>query len=243
MMRDLAASRRTTQSGLDNPIWSALTTAHARFAEGAALAKRYAPDISPFAGLIDHSEPARAALRALVPTDGCIALFAPETVAPPPGLEIERAATTEQMIATEEPEAEAPGAAIDHPVIDHLSAIDAHEMRELVALTNPGPFRARTHVLGRFLGIRVGGQLVAMAGERLRFPGHVEISGICVHPAHRRHGYARVLIAAVVRRVMREGLVPFLHVYSENAAAIALYRHMKFEVRRQLRVTVLRHTP
>jgi predicted GNAT family acetyltransferase len=239
MMCDVTASggRRTTQNGLDDPIWAALTTEHARFAEGSGVAKRYAPDISPFAGIVDQSAAARAALRALVPTDGRVALFAPETIKPPLGLEIERTASMEQMIATQEPQAEAPGTDIVH-----LSAIDAEEMRALVALTNPGPFGARTHVLGRFLGIRLNKQLVAMAGERLRFPGHVEISGICVHPGHRHKGYARFLITAVVRRAIQDGLVPFLHVYSDNAAAIALYKRLKFEVRRQLRVTVLRHT-
>ena len=43
-------------------------------------------------------------------------------------------------------------------------------MMELTALTKPGPFSARTHELGTFLGIRVDGQLVAMAGERMK-PG------------------------------------------------------------------------
>jgi len=225
-----------TLTGLDDPIWAALTTEHARFAEGSRLAKRYAPDVSPFAGVVDQSEAAGAALRALVPTDGRVALFAPDTIMPPLGLEIERTAGMEQMIATQEPQAEAP--ATD---IGDLSDVDATEMQALVAITNPGPFDARTHLLGRFLGIRVNTQLVAMAGERLRFTGHVEISGICVHPQHRRKGYARLLITAVVRRAMQDGLVPFLHVYSDNAAAIALYKRLKFEVRRQLRVTVLRH--
>lgn len=222
---------------LDDPIWSALITEHARFSEGSGLAKRYAADISTFAGTVDQSEAARAALRALVPAGGRVALFAPETIAPPPGLEIERTASMEQMTARQEPPAEAPCTDIDS-----LSAVDAEEMGALAALTNPGPFGARTHVLGRFVGIRVNEQLVAMAGERLRFTGHVELSGICVHPAHRRKGYARLLIAAVVRRAMQEGLVPFLHVYSDNAAAIALYKRLNFEVRRQLRVTMLRHT-
>ena len=224
-------------TGLDDPIWAALTTEHAGFAQGSSLAKRYAPDVSPFAGVVGQSEAAGVALRALVLTDGRVALFAPDTIAPPPGLEIERTAGMEQMIATQEPQAEAP--ATD---ICDLSDVDATEMQALVAITNPGPFGARTHLLGRFLGIRVNTQLVAMAGERLRFTGHVEISGICVHPQHRRKGYARLLITAVVRRAMQDGLVPFLHVYSDNAVAIALYKRLKFEVRRQLRVTVLRHT-
>ena len=47
-------------------------------------------------------------------------------------------------------------------------------MLALVAATAPGPFGRRTPLLGRYLGIRDGGRLVAMAGERLRVPGHVE---------------------------------------------------------------------
>ena len=46
---------------------------------------------------------------------------------------------------------------------------DAAEMLDLVARTDPGPFRKRAVELGRYLGIRRDGQLVAMAGERLRF--------------------------------------------------------------------------
>ncbi len=35
---------------LDNPSWSALTTAQAQFARGGTEAKRYLPGILPFAG-------------------------------------------------------------------------------------------------------------------------------------------------------------------------------------------------
>jgi hypothetical protein len=41
----------------------------------------------------------------------------------------------------------------------------------LAERTRPGPFRPRTHELGTYLGVREGGTLVAMAGERLRPPG------------------------------------------------------------------------
>src|SRR3954470_41993 len=123
-----------TQNALDNPIWAALTTEHARFAEGSSLAKRYPPDISSLAAMIDQSDAAKAALRLLVPAGGRVALFAPDTVQPPPGLEIEWAASMEQMIATQEP------ADTGDPDICTLCDVDAEEMRALVALTNPGPF-------------------------------------------------------------------------------------------------------
>ncbi|MGA9320158.1 MAG: hypothetical protein WBW06_03770, partial [Xanthobacteraceae bacterium] len=39
--------------------------------------------------------------------------------------------------------------------------------------------------LGSYIGIRSGGQLVAMAGERMKFDGFTEISAVCSHPEHR----------------------------------------------------------
>lgn len=52
-----------------------------------------------------------------------------------------------------------------------LGDADAAEMLALATLTQPGPFLARTHTMGRFVGLRVNGRLAAMAGERMRFPG------------------------------------------------------------------------
>ncbi|MFF8097136.1 GNAT family N-acetyltransferase [Streptomyces sp. NPDC016675] len=52
-----------------------------------------------------------------------------------------------------------------------LGADDVPEMLGPVARTEPGPFRPRTHEPGTYLGVRAGGTLVAMAGERLRPPG------------------------------------------------------------------------
>ena len=45
--------------------------------------------------------------------------------------------------------------------------------------------------MGRFVGIRVEGQLAAMAGERMRIPGYTELSGVCTHPDFRGRGFAR----------------------------------------------------
>ena len=36
---------------LDNPIWSSLVTRHRRFAMGEGLARRFDPEIAPFAGI------------------------------------------------------------------------------------------------------------------------------------------------------------------------------------------------
>src|SRR6202035_1729088 len=96
-------------------------------------------------------------------------------------------------------------------------------MVELTVLTKPGPFTLRSHELGTFLGIRIDGQLVAMAGERMKPANYTEITAVCVHPDHRGRGYAQALLAAVARQVSARGEIPFLHVFSNNDGAIALY--------------------
>jgi predicted GNAT family acetyltransferase len=44
--------------------------------------------------------------------------------------------------------------------------------------------------MGAYYGIRIGNELIAMAGERLAVPGFREISAVVTHPAHTGHGYA-----------------------------------------------------
>jgi GNAT superfamily N-acetyltransferase len=81
-------------------------------------------------------------------------------------------------------------------------------MLDLVARTRPGPFLARTPHLGTYLGIRRGGALVAMAGERMRPPGWTEISAVCTDPAHRGQGLAARLVRAVALVVRERGDPP-----------------------------------
>ncbi len=47
---------------LDNPIWTALTTSQARFAEGLGVARKFQAEIGPLAGF---AEPTREAYNAL----------------------------------------------------------------------------------------------------------------------------------------------------------------------------------
>lgn len=106
-------------------------------------------------------------------------------------------------------------------------------MLDLVALTQPGPFLPRTVELGRYLGIRHEGRLIAMAGERLRPPGWTEISAVCTHPDHRGRGLAGLLIRAVAAGIRERGDVPFLHAAADNIQAIRLYESMGFVLRRE----------
>ena len=218
---------------LDRPIWHALTSTHRALALGGARARRYPPEIAPFADMADASPESFAALGTLIAPSDYVVLFTTETVSPPPAFRILFAKTLEQMVGTP---AEAPGAAAD---IVTLGAADVPDMMELTKLTNPGPFAVRTHELGTFLGIRAGGQLVAMTGERMKPGHHTEITAVCVHPDHRGRGYAQALLGAVARGIVARGEIPFLHVFSDNDSAIALYRRQGMEIRRRLYVTVL----
>jgi ribosomal protein S18 acetylase RimI-like enzyme len=218
---------------LDHPIWSSLTTRQAHLAEGVGRALRYPTDIAPFADMPEMSPKSFAALHALMKPGEIAVLFTPAPVEVPPDFDVQQAKTGEQMIGTP---ADVPNRTAE---IVKLDATDVPAMAELVALTNPGPFAARTHTLGTFLGIKVSGRLAAMIGERMKPGNYTEMTGICVHPDFRGRGYAQVLMAEIAKQIVARGEIPFLHVYSDNAPAIALYRRRGMSIRRTMHVTVV----
>jgi predicted GNAT family acetyltransferase len=115
-----------------------------------------------------------------------------------------------------------------------LTAADVPEMLALVERTEPGPFLPRTIELGTYLGIRRGGALVAMAGERLHPPGWTEIRAVCTDPAVRGQGLAARLVRAVAAGIRDRGETPFLHAAASNTNAIRLYESLGFRLRRAL---------
>jgi predicted GNAT family acetyltransferase len=218
---------------LDRPIWSALTTRQQALAEGGARALRYPTAVGPFADMVDMSPESFAALGALMSGSEIAVLFTPDVVTAPAEFKILLAESGEQMVGTP---AESTMRGVD---IVTLGAEDVPAMMALTELTKPGPFTLRTHELGTFLGIRIDGQLVAMAGERMKPANYTEMTAICVHPDYRGRGYAQVLLGAVGGQITARGEIPFLHVFSKNNSAIALYRRQGMEIRRRLYVTVL----
>ncbi|MEO0912871.1 MAG: GNAT family N-acetyltransferase [Pseudomonadota bacterium] len=118
---------------------------------------------------------------------------------------------------------------------------DRNQIYRLAQQAKPGPFARQTHRLGTFLGIKQGGTLVAMAGQRLKLPGFTEISAVCVAPGHRGQGLAAALVSEMMHRIIAAGDQPFLHAYADNTAAIALYRRLSFRVRTRVQVSCWTH--
>jgi ribosomal protein S18 acetylase RimI-like enzyme len=213
---------------LDDPVWSALTTGHAHLARGDALARRYPADIAPFAAMASTSPVHVAALRTLVDIGELVAVVGATVPDDAAGWVKQDNLRLVQMIRRDPrplPQADAP--------IVRLDANDVDAMLALVEITHPGPFRRRTIELGTFVGVRHGGRLVAMAGERMHAGAFREVSGVCTHPDAQGKGLARALMAEVVNRMLRAGEVPFLHADRDNTRAIALYESMGFELRAQ----------
>jgi predicted GNAT family acetyltransferase len=218
---------------LDHPIWTALTTRHQSLAEGGDHARRYPTAIAPFADMAEMSPRGFANLGAMMLGSEIAVLFTPDPVTAPAEFRVVLAEPGEQMIGTP---VDVPAGDVD---ILTLGADDVPDMMALTALTKPGPFSARAHELGTFLGIRIGGELVAMAGERMKPADYTEITAVCVHPSHRGRGYGQILLSAVSRQIVARGEIPFLHLFTSNESALALYRRQGMEIRRRLHVTVL----
>lgn len=218
---------------LDRPVWNTLATRHAAFAVGGDRARRFAPDIGPLAGARDDEPDSLAALAELVPAHGSLLLLQVDPIALPPAIVATTTAAGVQMVADQLAEV-----APDDRIVP-LGAEDGPEMLALAALTKPGPFAPRTPALGEFFGITEAGRLIAMAGERMRHAGFVEVSGVCTHPDARGRGLARCLSAHVARRILQRGEVPYLHAYASNTAAIKLYESLGFRLRRAVHVAAV----
>ncbi|BFI97413.1 MAG: GNAT family N-acetyltransferase [Rhodanobacter sp.] len=218
---------------LDRPVWASLSSLHDGLSLGGALAKRYLPEVNRFVSARDDSDAALAALVELVqPGEPAYVLQVPE-IRIPPGLVADKLARGVQMVAA------GPVAAEGGPdEVLVLGEADAPEMLALATLTQPGPFLRQTHRMGRFVGIRIDGRLAAMAGERFRFPGYTEVSGVCTHPDFRGRGLAGRLSTQVAAGIAARGDTAFLHAWKNNTAAIRLYEKLGFRLRCEVNVAV-----
>ena len=215
-----------------DPILDSLTGAHAHLAESKGRAFRYQTEVAGFTSVRgDRDAEAWADLADLVGPGETLSVS--ET--PPPGWEVQWHATGVQLVAVSLDTAPDPAARL-------LGPDDVPAMLDLVARTEPGPFRERTIEMGTYLGVFEDGALIAMAGERLHPPGWTEISAVCTDPAHRGRGLASRLVRAVAHGIVERGEHPFLHAKADNTPAIRLYEHMGFELVRH-REFIIARTP
>ncbi len=212
---------------LDHAAWTSLTGPHAHFAEVKGRTARYPPDVSPFMAMDPDADlGAWDDLAALI-GPGAVAVLSGAGISPPAEWEAIGRIVGVQMVDTAlraEEDTEAVG----------LGPDDVPDMLALVGRTKPGPFLPRTIEMGNYFGIRSGGALVAMAGERLHPPGWTEISAVCTDDGFRGHGLATRLVRAVAAGIRRRGETPFLQATATNTNAIRLYQTIGFTLRRQV---------
>ncbi|MEW2544350.1 GNAT family N-acetyltransferase [Streptomyces sp. NPDC047002] len=212
---------------LDNPAHAALTGPHAHLAERHGELLRYPTDMAPWLALPSARESWSWAEVAELVGAGNTFSVAGLDEAPPADWDVFFQADGVQLDGSG-----VRGAA--EPAAVRLGAADVPEMLDLVERTRPGPFLPRTVELGTYLGIRSGGRLVGMAGERMHPRGWSEISAVCTDPGHRGQGIAGRLTRAVAAVVQERGERPFLHAAAANTGAVRLYEALGFTVRRKI---------
>jgi ribosomal protein S18 acetylase RimI-like enzyme len=221
---------------LDHAAWASLTGPHRGLAEIKGQTARYPVDVSPFVGMKPDGDSERWDDLAHLVGFGGVAVLSGAGISPPAGWEVVARIEGVQMVDTalraeEDPEA------------IRLLPTDVPEMLDLVGRTKPGPFLPRTIEMGNYLGVRRGGRLVAMAGERLHPPGWTEISAVCTDDAYRGRGLATRLVRAVVAGIRSRGETAFLHATASNVNAIRLYEALGFSMRREVAFEAIRVPP
>jgi predicted GNAT family acetyltransferase len=224
---------------LDNPVWHSLRGPLSGFAApppephstpGVTCELiQFDPSVNVFSAVEEIDEAKWNRIAELVGAEGFCALFRDAIPAPSPGWEEHFRGPCLQMVAGDIPEPSG-------VEVVRLGSDDAADMLALAELTEPGPFMSRTVELGRYVGVRREGRLLAMAGERFRLPGFVEISAVCTHPDVRGEGLAGELTLNVAQSIRRGGDEAFLHVLETNENAVRLYQKLGFVVRRKVDV-------
>jgi GNAT superfamily N-acetyltransferase len=215
-------------SALDNPIWSALTTADIDKNIGTKDFAFLDADIAPFIAMSSWDELSQKKLLAHAPENRSWFLLIAEEVSFIEGFELVSTIPLYQLtclkLITVQNEA------TDLEIVP-LSTINIDEMVALTELTKPGPFRTRTIEFGNYHGIFKDGKLAAMGGERLHLDGYTEVSAICTHPNYQGKGYAAKITSFLTASVIAKGQTAFLHARTDNTKALDVYKRLGYEIR------------
>jgi ribosomal protein S18 acetylase RimI-like enzyme len=222
---------------LTNAAWHSLVGPQSGLAETHGLARRFHPDVSVFYAIDEPTAGAWDDLATLAHGD-VVVLFREAPLPPAPegwkqvfqgeGYQMVRAAPSVDVpvLPSSDP---ATGQRVSQRA---LTDADVDTMVDLVARTEPGPFRPRTIELGGYVGIFHDDTLVAMAGRRFHLPGYVEVSAVCTDPGARQRGYGAIVTTLVADQIAAEGNTPMLHVAETNDAARSVYEKLGFVISR-----------
>ena len=219
---------------LDNPVWESLTSHHAALARRTTNAARYPADAAPFVAVDVADAHAAGQLASLVDAGETVLFVGP---APP----LQSIWSVEPLVFIAQMTCDSRLAVNDGPSIIELSRAHVADMLALTALVYPHYFRPRTIEMGRYFGIYDGNTLAAMAGERMRFGRHQEISAICTHPDYGGRGYAQRLTATLTNDILDSGRAPFLHVSHANTRAKSLYERLGYRFRTDIPLLAVKH--
>ncbi len=212
-----------TEHPLDNQLWHCLTGRMAQHSVGSGEVRMFRParDQAKLAGGIARVTPENlSALAALVTPGSTFILHSAEPIGGTAELESIDCHPLLQMVANR-------FTPVDHAVpVTELSPADLPAMSRLIDIAKPGPLLPGAFVLGRFVGITDGEELVAIAGDRIQLPGYREVCTVCSHPKVRGRGYARIVSSVVAEAIVARGETPYLMVLPDNAAAVGLYKSL-----------------
>ncbi|WP_343671527.1 GNAT family N-acetyltransferase [Chitinophaga sp.] len=211
---------------LDNPVWYAMQTVHRALAQGTSTVQRYKPGVLQLMGA-EHPEAAPYnELRDWL-TVGEKMYIVGDVPVMPDNWQYVKQVDCLQMVCDVKP---------DVPQTDVIKLEDNNlaDMLTLINLVMPGFFYEQTPLLGDYFGIYQSGQLVAMAGERMRLDGYTEVSAVVTHPEFTGRGYAQQLVAHVVAKNLDAGVLPFLHATATNERAVKVYEKLGFRTRRKI---------
>jgi len=208
---------------LDNLIWDTITQNHKHLSTLGKKAAVYHPQVFNFAGLKEDTKQAWTELGKIVTTNRVITI----PFKPPENQKqwqiLHQLHVNQMMI--EKP--------IPHKEMDleTLTVSDVPQMIDLMEITGAAPFMERTIEMGRYIGHKIDGKLVAMGGERMKAHGFVEISGVGTHPDYRRRGFGKAITCALTNEIFERGETPFLHCWDGNEPAFTIYKKLGFITR------------
>ncbi|MEU1588024.1 GNAT family N-acetyltransferase [Micromonospora sp. NPDC005710] len=112
-----------------------------------------------------------------------------------------------------------------------LGSADLPALRELYARAYPDNwFDERMLGTGQYLGVREGGELVAVAGVHVFSPAYevAALGNVTTHPRWRGRGLGAAVVAALCVRLRDRVTHVTLNVKADNAAAVRLYERVGF---------------